>query len=108
MPGVAADSTPGECPRSSAFPQLDLDDFHSATSQNATDLRYDSFLLDYLPSRSTQTMSTILRPIKWFYHEFGIVSIHETGRNAYFIILARTCRMFAYGTNSLILGMSSS
>ena len=54
----------------------------------------------------TQTMSMILHPIKWFYHEFGIVSIHETGRNAYFIILARTCRMFAYGTNSLILGMS--
>jgi hypothetical protein len=49
-------------------------------------------------------MSMILRPIKWFYHEFGIVSINETGRNAYFIILARTCRMFAYGTNSLILG----
>ncbi|KAJ9494190.1 hypothetical protein H2202_010379 [Exophiala xenobiotica] len=50
-------------------------------------------------------MSMILRLIKWFYHEFGIVSINETGRNAYFIILARTCRMFAYGTNSLILAI---
>ncbi len=48
----------------------------------------------------------ISRPFKWFYHEFGIVSIHETGRNAWLIILARSCRMFAYGTNSLILGKS--
>ena len=52
-----------------------------------------------------QGMSMILRPFKWFYHEFGIVSIYETGRNAWLIILARTCRMFAYGTNNLILGM---
>ncbi|KIW88868.1 uncharacterized protein Z519_10352 [Cladophialophora bantiana CBS 173.52] len=50
-------------------------------------------------------MSVILRPLKWFYHEFGIVSIHETGRNAWLIILARSCRMFAYGTNSLILAI---
>lgn len=49
-------------------------------------------------------MSLVLRPFKWFYHEFGIVSIYDTGRNAWLIILARTCRMFAYGTNSLILG----
>lgn len=46
----------------------------------------------------------IVKPLKWFYHEFGIAAIHETGRNAYLIILARTCRMFAYGTNALILG----
>jgi predicted MFS family arabinose efflux permease len=50
-------------------------------------------------------MSTVLKPIKWFYHEFGVSAIHETGRNAYLIILARACRMFAYGTNSVILGM---
>ncbi|KAL7622099.1 hypothetical protein AAE478_007601 [Parahypoxylon ruwenzoriense] len=47
----------------------------------------------------------ILRPLRWFYHEFGIAAIHETGRNAYLIILARTCRMFAYGTNALILAI---
>lgn len=52
-------------------------------------------------------MSSVIRPFKWFYHEFGIVSIHETGRDAYLIIIARSCRMFAYGTNSLILGMLS-
>ncbi|KIX05682.1 uncharacterized protein Z518_03654 [Rhinocladiella mackenziei CBS 650.93] len=50
-------------------------------------------------------MSLILRPLKWFYYEFGIASIHYTGRDAYLIILARTCRMFAYGTNSLILAI---
>ncbi|KAI3336973.1 MFS general substrate transporter [Xylariaceae sp. AK1471] len=46
-----------------------------------------------------------MNAIRWFYHEFGLASIHATGRNAYLIILARTCRMFAYGTNSLILAI---
>lgn len=49
-------------------------------------------------------MSALAKPFQWFYHEFGIVSIHTTGINAYLIILARTVRMFAYGTNALILG----
>ncbi|KAI1141497.1 MFS general substrate transporter [Hypoxylon sp. FL0543] len=43
--------------------------------------------------------------LKWFYHEFGLAAIHETGSDAYLIILARTCRMFAYGTNALILAI---
>ncbi|KAI1333526.1 MFS general substrate transporter [Xylariaceae sp. FL0016] len=51
------------------------------------------------------TMQAALRAVQWFYHEFGIASIHNTGRNAYLIILARTCRMFAYGTNALILAI---
>lgn len=72
-----------------------------------------SFLVDYFHARVIHTlieaqrflkMPEILRPIKWFYHEFGIDAVHKTGRNAYFIILARSCRMFAFGTNSLILG----
>ncbi|KIW74808.1 hypothetical protein Z517_11578 [Fonsecaea pedrosoi CBS 271.37] len=50
-------------------------------------------------------MSVIFGHFQWFYHEFGIVAIHETGRNAWLIILARSCRMFAYGTNSLILAI---
>ncbi|KAJ2982022.1 hypothetical protein NUW58_g6536 [Xylaria curta] len=50
-------------------------------------------------------MSTALNTIRWFYHEFGLASLHATGLNAYLIILARTCRMFAYGTNSLILAI---
>ncbi|KAK5941691.1 hypothetical protein PMZ80_005641 [Knufia obscura] len=50
-------------------------------------------------------MSTLVKPFTWFYREFGINAVHNTGRNAYLIILARTCRMFAYGTNSLILAI---
>ncbi|KAI1472904.1 MFS general substrate transporter [Daldinia caldariorum] len=50
-------------------------------------------------------LERIVKPIKWFYHEFGVAAIHEAGRNAYLIILARTCRMFAYGTNALILAI---
>ncbi|KAI1322372.1 major facilitator superfamily domain-containing protein [Xylariaceae sp. FL0255] len=50
-------------------------------------------------------MSAALNAILWFSREFGLASIHETGRNAYLIIFARTCRMFAYGTNSLILAI---
>ncbi|GAP87497.1 putative major facilitator superfamily transporter protein [Rosellinia necatrix] len=50
-------------------------------------------------------MPTVTGPLRWFYHEFGLASVHATGRNAYLIILARTCRMFAYGTNSLILAI---
>ena len=50
-------------------------------------------------------MSAILKPLKWFYHEFGLASIHATGRDAYLIILARSFRMVASGAVSLILGM---
>jgi hypothetical protein len=53
-------------------------------------------------------MSMITQSFQWFYREFAIGSIHETGRNAYLIIAARSFRMFAYGTNSLILGMNAS
>ena len=49
-------------------------------------------------------MSAVTMPLKWFYHEFGVDAIHDTGRNAYLIIIARSCRMFAYGTNSFFLG----
>ncbi|KAI1810983.1 major facilitator superfamily domain-containing protein [Poronia punctata] len=47
----------------------------------------------------------LLDAFRWFYREFGLASIHATGRDAYLIILARTCRMFAYGTSSLILAI---
>ncbi|KAI6904932.1 hypothetical protein D0869_08522 [Hortaea werneckii] len=50
-------------------------------------------------------MSTLFKPFVWFYREFGVAAIHETGRNAYIIILTRTLRMLAYGTNSLILAL---
>ncbi|KAH6657076.1 major facilitator superfamily domain-containing protein [Truncatella angustata] len=50
-------------------------------------------------------MEAIVGPLKWFYHEFGVASIYETGRNAWLIILARSLRMIAYGANSLILAI---
>lgn len=50
-------------------------------------------------------MASVVRPLVWFYHEFGLKSINETGRNAWLIVLARSLRMFAYGTNSLILAL---
>ena len=50
-------------------------------------------------------MDHILKPLRWFYHEFGLHSIRLTGRDAYLIILARACRMFAFGTNTLILAI---
>ncbi|KAI9730476.1 MAG: hypothetical protein M1818_008171 [Claussenomyces sp. TS43310] len=50
-------------------------------------------------------MSFLLIPIKWLYNEFGIASVYYTGRDAWLIILARSCRMFAYGANSLIIAL---
>lgn len=41
----------------------------------------------------------------WLYREFGLASLRQTGRDAWLIILARACRMFAYGTNALVLAL---
>lgn len=49
-------------------------------------------------------MSSITRSARWFYHQFGLDAIQQTGRNAYLIILARSLRMVAHGANSLVLG----
>jgi len=46
--------------------------------------------------------SAFARPFLWFYHEFGISSIQNTGQNAYLIILARSLRMFAYGVTFIL------
>lgn len=64
-------------------------------------------------------MASITHSLTWVYNELGLrhvrrlssvivpllthVQIHETGRNAYLIILARTLRMLAYGT-TFVLG----
>ena len=50
-------------------------------------------------------MAFFLKQIKWLYREFGLESLHSTGRDAYLIILSRCTRMLAYGTNSLILAL---
>lgn len=50
-------------------------------------------------------MASVLQKIKWLYHELGLKSLHDTGRDAWLIILTRCTRMLAYGTNSLILAL---
>lgn len=43
--------------------------------------------------------------IKWLYRELGLDSLYHTGLDAWLIIIARCCRMIAFGTNSLILAL---
>ncbi|KAF2211137.1 hypothetical protein CERZMDRAFT_68983 [Cercospora zeae-maydis SCOH1-5] len=50
-------------------------------------------------------MAAVGSSIAWFWKEFGLASLHDTGRDAYLIIVARSLRMLAYGTNALILAL---
>ncbi|CAD6592775.1 MAG: hypothetical protein ASARMPRED_006709 [Alectoria sarmentosa] len=50
-------------------------------------------------------MSFLLMPIEWLYNEFGIASVYHTGRDAWLVILGRSCRMFAFGATSLIIAL---
>ena len=50
-------------------------------------------------------MPALLNHLKWLYSEFGLKSVHDTGRDAYLIILSRCTRMIAYGTTSVILAL---
>jgi MFS family permease len=50
-------------------------------------------------------MAAIHKKLQWLVQEFGLTSLHATGRDAYLIILSRCTRMLAYGTNSLILAL---
>ncbi|KAL8704391.1 MAG: hypothetical protein Q9201_002460 [Fulgogasparrea decipioides] len=50
-------------------------------------------------------MPSFLAPLKWLYVKFGIPSLYYTGRDAWLVILARCCRMFAYGAASLIIAL---
>ena len=43
--------------------------------------------------------------LKWLYNEFGIASVYHTGRDAWLVILGRSCRMFVYGASSLIFAL---
>lgn len=45
------------------------------------------------------------RPWARLYHESGIKSVSQTGLDAVLVILARTCRMFAFGAASLIMAL---
>ena len=72
---------------------------------------YNSTYKDITHSASTHCrMASITRPLSWFnwfYHEFGLVSIQATGRNAYLIITARTMRMVSFGMTHVMLGERS-
>ncbi|KAF2672253.1 MFS general substrate transporter [Microthyrium microscopicum] len=46
-----------------------------------------------------------IKQITWLYHEFGLSSLYDTGKDAWLIIFTRCLRMFAYGTNSLIIAL---
>jgi Na+/melibiose symporter-like transporter len=50
-------------------------------------------------------MSFPFKQIAWLYHEFGLSSLWNTGKDAWLIILTRCLRMFAYGTNALIMAL---
>jgi MFS family permease len=50
-------------------------------------------------------MSVLIAKLKWLYHFFGLKSLRDTGSDAWLIILSRTTRMLAYGTNSLIMAL---
>jgi MFS family permease len=56
-------------------------------------------------SSENSVMSFPGKQIKWLYHEFGLSSLWATGWNAWLIILTRCLRMFAYGTNALIIAL---
>ena len=45
------------------------------------------------------------RPLTLLYHESGLAAVTSTGRDAVLIILARSTRMMAYGSSSLILSL---
>ncbi|KAL6854717.1 hypothetical protein ACO1O0_005842 [Amphichorda felina] len=49
--------------------------------------------------------STLGRWAAWLYHESGIASVYLTGRDAWLLILSRTCRMFAFGAVSLTIAL---
>lgn len=48
-------------------------------------------------------MSLLSRPFEWLCQTFGLSGLHETGRDAYLIIFARSLRMVAYSCNALTL-----
>ncbi|KJR88285.1 MFS transporter [Sporothrix schenckii 1099-18] len=47
----------------------------------------------------------ITSSIRYVYRESGLASVFNTGADAWIIILARTCRMFAYGASALVLAL---
>lgn len=50
-------------------------------------------------------MDIVKKKFLWFYEEFGLKSLRDTGRDAWLVIFCRSSRMLAYGCNSLILAL---
>jgi MFS family permease len=50
-------------------------------------------------------MDGILRNLRWIATEFGLTSLYNAERDVWLIILTRFLRMFAYGTNSVIMAL---
>lgn len=46
-----------------------------------------------------------LTQLNWLVTELGLSSLYTTGHDAWLLILTRTLRMFAYGTNALITAL---
>ena len=51
------------------------------------------------------SLSSLSKPVKWLYNEFGMASLVKSGRDAWLVILARTSRMFAFGAASLVIAL---
>lgn len=68
--------------------------------------REKRFFDNFVDEATCTAMNTMIRLLRWFLQEFGCMSIHATGRDAYIVILCRTLRMFAHGAVTLILGMT--
>ncbi|OAA68267.1 Major facilitator superfamily domain, general substrate transporter [Niveomyces insectorum RCEF 264] len=47
----------------------------------------------------------ITRSVHYVYRESGLASVFSTGVDAWIIIVARSCRMFAYGASALVLAL---
>ncbi|UNI13681.1 hypothetical protein JDV02_000403 [Purpureocillium takamizusanense] len=50
-------------------------------------------------------MASARGALQWTCRELGLTSVWVTGRDAWLVILGRTCRMFAFGAISLIIAL---
>jgi MFS family permease len=50
-------------------------------------------------------MASMPRNLRWVATEFGLTSLYNSERDVWLIILTRFLRMFAYGTNSVIMAL---
>lgn len=47
--------------------------------------------------------NSVVKTVGWLYHESGISAVWATGKDAWLIILSRTCRMFAFKAVTLTI-----